>query len=201
MIWNKLMITRIKIWHTHTHIFVIYSCSSYPCFSLSGGRHMSVKACNCARLFLPKLIEANNKEASNLRITALYAVYLSQRANNAERMPMSWHEVIVTSDFWTHLQTMAYLFSDWSVSVMTGYIGQTDSISLPTTALIVMFMGPTWGPSGADRTQVGPMLAPLTLLSGWLSLCIVTHRMWCGSIRFEKLYIIRRNMFNQPTIS
>ena len=30
-------------------------------------------------------------------------------------------------------------------------------------------MGPTWGPSGADRTQVGPMLAPWTLLSGTLS--------------------------------
>ena len=29
-------------------------------------------------------------------------------------------------------------------------------------------MGPTWGPSGADRTQVGPMLASWTLLSGWL---------------------------------
>ena len=27
-------------------------------------------------------------------------------------------------------------------------------------------MRPTWGPSGADRTQVGPMLAPWTLLSG-----------------------------------
>ena len=27
-------------------------------------------------------------------------------------------------------------------------------------------MGPTWGPYGADRTQVGPMLAPWTLLSG-----------------------------------
>ena len=27
-------------------------------------------------------------------------------------------------------------------------------------------MGPSWGPSGADRTQVGPMLAPWTLLSG-----------------------------------
>ena len=27
-------------------------------------------------------------------------------------------------------------------------------------------MGPTSGPSGADRTQVGPMLAPWTLLSG-----------------------------------
>ena len=32
--------------------------------------------------------------------------------------------------------------------------------------LIARFMGPTWGPSGADRTQVGPMLAPWTLLSG-----------------------------------
>ena len=32
--------------------------------------------------------------------------------------------------------------------------------------VIERFMGPTWGPSGADRTQVGPMLAPRTLLSG-----------------------------------
>ena len=28
------------------------------------------------------------------------------------------------------------------------------------------FMGPTWGLSGADRTQMGPMLASWTLLSG-----------------------------------
>ena len=33
-------------------------------------------------------------------------------------------------------------------------------------SLIARFMGPTWGPSGADRTQMGPMLAPWTLLSG-----------------------------------
>ena len=31
---------------------------------------------------------------------------------------------------------------------------------------IAKFMGPTQGPSGADRTQVGPMMAPWTLLSG-----------------------------------
>ena len=31
---------------------------------------------------------------------------------------------------------------------------------------IAKSMGPTWGPSGADRTQMGPMLAPWTLLSG-----------------------------------
>ena len=31
--------------------------------------------------------------------------------------------------------------------------------------LIARFLGPTWGPFGADRTQLGPMLASLTLLS------------------------------------
>ena len=35
------------------------------------------------------------------------------------------------------------------------------------STMIARFMGPTWGPSGADRTQVGPMLAPWTLLSGY----------------------------------
>ena len=30
---------------------------------------------------------------------------------------------------------------------------------------IAKFMGPTWGPSGADRSQVGPMWTPWTLLS------------------------------------
>ena len=37
------------------------------------------------------------------------------------------------------------------------------------TSLIARFMGPTWGPSGADRTQVDPMLATWTLLSRLLS--------------------------------
>ena len=35
-------------------------------------------------------------------------------------------------------------------------------------------MGPTWGPSGADRRRVGPMLAPWTLLS-WT---ILPPRRW-----------------------
>ena len=39
-----------------------------------------------------------------------------------------------------------------------------------TPSLIARFMGPKWGPSGADRTQVGPMLASWTLLSGIMSL-------------------------------
>ena len=31
---------------------------------------------------------------------------------------------------------------------------------------ITKFIGPTWGPPGSCRTQMGPMLAPWTLLSG-----------------------------------
>ena len=38
--------------------------------------------------------------------------------------------------------------------------------SVRETTLIARFMGSTWGPSGADRTQVGPTFAPWTLLSG-----------------------------------
>ena len=39
---------------------------------------------------------------------------------------------------------------------------------------IARLMGPTWGPSGTDRTQLGPMLAPSTLLSGYVSVCLCT---------------------------
>ena len=37
-------------------------------------------------------------------------------------------------------------------------------------------MGRTWGPSGADRTQVGPMLAPWTLLSEVLATTVLSTR-------------------------
>ena len=57
------------------------------------------------------------------------------------------------------------------------------------TPLITKFMGPTWGPSGADRTQMGPMLAPWSLLSGtpyptreyeiWGSCCDIIYRSEC----------------------
>ena len=36
------------------------------------------------------------------------------------------------------------------------------------TSLIARFMGPIWDPSGANRTQMGPILAPWILLSGML---------------------------------
>ena len=65
-------------------------------------------------------------------------------------------------------------------------------VSLINTApLIAMFMGPTWGPSGADRAQVGAMLAPWTLLYGvhattWYSLQLHTYNI------FSEVYDLTR---------
>ena len=59
-------------------------------------------------------------------------------------------------------------------------------------ALIARFMGPTWGPSGDARTQVGPILAPRTFLSGviWPALFVTGcteschfENSWCNHWR------------------
>ena len=54
-------------------------------------------------------------------------------------------------------------------------------------SLIVRLMGPTWGPSGADRTQVGPVLAPWTLLSGifWTYEFIHNMDLFYGSLELR----------------
>ena len=53
----------------------------------------------------------------------------------------------------------------YDVIVMMDHFGQHPHKRQPIAPLIARFMGPTWGPSGADKTQVGPLLAPWTLLS------------------------------------
>ena len=50
--------------------------------------------------------------------------------------------------------------------IMVGALCGRGTTVIMRATLIARFMGPTWGSSGADRTQVGPMLAPWTLLSG-----------------------------------
>ena len=47
------------------------------------------------------------------------------------------------------------------------------------SAQIAKFMGPTWGAPGSCRPQMGPMLVPWTLLSGWVS-CHQSKQWWMG---------------------
>ena len=57
------------------------------------------------------------------------------------------------------------------------------------SSLITKLMGPTWGPTRADRTQVGPMLAPWTLLSGFIFKTYISHLPW-----YRKQYSFRRTV-------
>ena len=70
------------------------------------------------------------------------------------------------------------------------------------TALIARFMGPTWGPFGADRTQVGPMLAPWTLLSGCLSqwLMLTWHGDWNYISIAHVIIIIKSEVSTFPIV-
>ena len=49
--------------------------------------------------------------------------------------------------------------------IENSYHTQSSIVGFPEHILIARFMGPTWGLSGAERTHVGPMLAPWNLLS------------------------------------
>ena len=115
------------------------------------------------------------------------------------RLPGEWPSHNVSS-IWNHfsshskqLDSFLFLFSvhiqnnyhilliaevlafSWFISCYFGWqiICSRDCVMpICIYTLIERFMGPTWGPSGTDRTQVVPMLAPWTLLTGYWWLCI-----------------------------
>ena len=75
----------------------------------------------------------------------------------------------------------------------------------PNISLIARFMGPTWGPSGADRTQVGPMLAPWTLLSGTAQRCehiddVIFSAIWISRYSHQTNYVRKRSEGRQPIL-
>ena len=57
-------------------------------------------------------------------------------------------------------------FGRWSIVKFVKFALKSQKGFHIISSLIARFVGPTWGPSGADRTQVSPMLAPRISLSG-----------------------------------
>ena len=53
---------------------------------------------------------------------------------------------------------------------------------------IAKFMGPIWGPPGSCRPQMGPMMAPWTLLSGMPTNRFLSSAMWRAS-QFVTLHV------------
>ena len=61
-------------------------------------------------------------------------------------------------------------------------------VRVSISTLITRFTWPTWGQSGADSTQVGPMLAPWTLLSGQFVRAITDHVFKLGLPNLDQQY-------------
>ena len=61
-----------------------------------------------------------------------------------------------------------YILLSWLLCCITsGYIGPChNETCLSIIPQIAKFMGPTWGPPGSCRPQMGPILAPWNLLLG-----------------------------------
>ena len=116
--------------------------------------------------------------------------FSAQRASNAENVsigvsgsPTMTHTAIQHDRFRcvicftpymntvTDIRQYQWVTKWWSV-VLLNTIHALKIIPLPLDILlqiytpIARFMGLTWGPSGTNRTQVGPILATWTLLSG-----------------------------------
>ena len=68
------------------------------------------------------------------------------------RVQYSWNMLQPGSDLARHDEIMAWIWFPY-------YCLHSGTHQSPVESLIARFMGSTWGPGGADRTQLGPMLA------------------------------------------
>ena len=101
--------------------------------------------------------------------------------------------------FWVFLLTQSYICHSglvpasvwcmkWFPQGSWSHFRPHQTVSRAAT-LIARFLGPIWGPSGADRTQVGPMLTPWTLLSGSFPINQCPDGEVTTSVRYELLTI------------
>ena len=94
---------------------------------------------------------------------------------------------------WTGQDNSNELNLEWIGPVVTELQHMQGSKSTYHAHLIARLMGPTWGPSGADRTQVGPMLAPRTLLSGF-------QWTWFGVKWPSDCWVLASSRFQKPLL-
>ena len=68
---------------------------------------------------------------------------------------------------WRHMSDHIWLhYAKIELNVIIINVAEKQILLTSKCPQIARFMGPTWGPSGSCRPQVGPMLATWTLLSG-----------------------------------
>ena len=144
MYWRKM----ITSWHGHTfYVTGTLSCEWITSQRISDADLFVVTWTSCW---------TTRREANDLR-----------RHDVANETPRSWNDHDnegLHEASWDNSQrnlSCTYFTMEVNVHlVKPPFTLNRGSVKLGLTSLITRFMGPTWGPSGADRTQVGPMLAP-----------------------------------------
>ena len=98
-------------------------------------------------------------------VTRSFDVFFDLRLNKRlSKQPWGWWFETLSWSLWRHCNGNDEFRNSGGVTIFV--TSNQQNRCKPRTSLIVRFMGPTWGPSGADRTQVGPILAPWNVLSG-----------------------------------
>ena len=92
-------------------------------------------------------------------IAVYWTIILFHRSDRVFHQPITWNR----KDLHCHSPVWLVKLIGWMGKWQTA-IAHPPRWDMGTQ--IARFMGPTWGPPGADRIQVGPMLAPWILLSG-----------------------------------
>ena len=78
---------------------------------------------------------------------------------------------------WNDNYSVTYILADLPYKTEMTLIA---SARISIVSLIAKFMGPKWGPSGANRTQMCPMLALWILLSGITADVVQLNQHWFG---------------------
>ena len=89
----------------------------------------------------------------------------SKRSSNGASYSMLWHNHDLSKVLYSFRSDFIAIKPVAVIRILLNLYHKYDW----RNSLTARFMGPTWGPSGAPRTQVDPMLAPRTLLSGYSS--------------------------------
>ena len=111
---------------------------------------------------------------------------------------MWWFEfewIIITCSSFLKIQTNVFLH-EFTYKLCLSMVSSSYFVNIwdVMLSLTARFMGPTRGPSGADRTQVGPMVAPLTLLT-WILLISVGLFCFLVQIYYTMLLDLSNNFW------
>ena len=101
--------------------------------------------------------------------THLYCVTMAcgiMAISISKKATYSLYCVFTPKVLWFYVWPRGNFTGGLEITLVHPWCNQPVWLANNISALIARSMGPTWGSFGADRTHVGPMLAPWTLLSG-----------------------------------